>query len=133
MAHVTGPLSISDGLATPVSRSFEPRKLDAAASTFVYKRATTDSREKWVSLGVLWSDSTVKRPTVRQEVSIEFPVLRDVAGVSTVVAIGRAVVTFVVPDVMTEDEVKDMRAFTLNGTSNASISLGTIKREPIFG
>lgn len=131
MPHITTAIALGDGLATPVNRSFAPQALGMDLSRFAYKKNT--SKFGWVFLDVKWSDSTPKRPTVRQEVAIEFPVVRTVAGVDTKVSVGRAYTTYVIPDEMTADEVKDMRAFMINSQLNASIYAGVTDREPIWG
>lgn len=133
MAHVTSALSVYDGQNPAVARSFEPRKIDSAQSLFAYKRSPTDGKDKWVQLAVQWSDSTAKRPTVRQQIDSTFPVLRTVDGVEVVVGIARAVTTFIVPDAMTEAEAQDFHTLHTKGCQNTSISVGVTKREPMFG
>lgn len=131
MPHITAPLVLSDGLATPIGRSFAPQQIGMDLSRFAFKKIP--AKFGWVFFDVKWSDSTPKRPTVRQEVATEFPIVRAVAGVDTRTSIGRVVTTFVIPDDMTEDEVKDMRAFHLAGLSQTAVFNGVLLREPIWG
>lgn len=133
MPNITAPLSLNDGLATPVARSFVPNRVDPELSRFYYK--TTALRASWTTLEVKWSDSTPKRPTVRQELSVGFPIIRPsaVTSLDELVADGRAFVTFVIPDQMSDQEIKDLRAFTVNAINNASIAAGTVSREPLWG
>lgn len=131
MPHITAPLSLMDALATPVARSFAPQKLGMDASRFAYK--VNPARLSWILLDVNWSDSTDKRPTVRQELKLEFPIVRVVNGVDTRVAVGRATTTFVLPDEMTEQEVKDMRSYLIGAMSQSAITAGIYSREPIWG
>lgn len=131
MPHITTAISLSDGQATPVARSFTPQSLGMTLSRFAYKKIA--AKFGWVFFDVKWSDSTPKRPTVRQEISIEMPIVRPVAGVDTKVSTARAFTTFVIPDEMTEDEIKDMRAFLIAAQSNGNISVGSTQREPLWG
>lgn len=129
MPHITSGFTIADGLATV--RTFAPQSIGMDHSRFAYKRLT--QKFTWVTLDVKWSDSTPKRPTVRQEVATDFPVIRAVSGVDTKIGAGRAITTYIIPDEMTEDEVKDLRAFHINALGIAVIASGTTQREPIWG
>lgn len=131
MPHITTSLNLLDGLATPVARSFVPQKLGMDNSRFAYK--VLPARMSWVLLDVIWSDSTDKRPTVRQDLKVEFPIVRQVNGVDTRAAVGRATVTFVIPDEMTEAEVKDMRKFLMSALDQSALQAGIFTREPIWG
>lgn len=131
MPHITASIMLSDGLTTPVPRAFLPQSLGMDLSRFAYKKILP--KFGWVFADVKWSDSTPKRPTVRQEIAIEFPIVRTVAGVDTKVSTARAYTTFVIPDEMTEDEIKDMRAFLMSAQTNTAIYAGSVSREPIWG
>lgn len=132
MPHITSAFTINDGQATPVARSFAPQLMGMELSRFAYKKIP--AKPGWIFLDVKWSDSTPKRPTVRQEISIELPILRTVNSVpDTKVAVARAITTFVIPDEMTEDEVKDLRAFLLGALNISSLTSGVTTREPIWG
>lgn len=133
MPHITGALSINDGLTTPVLRTFSPRKLGMESSLFAYPRVAGAPKEQLVTFQVDWSDSSVKRPTVRQGITTVFPIIRSVNGVDTVVDTARAVTTFVIPDSMTEAEAKDLNAFHHNGSQQTVILPGRTTREPIWG
>lgn len=131
MPQVTGALSLNDGLTTPVARSFVPQMVGSDHSRFAYKVQT--AKPSWITFDVKWSDSTPKRPTVRQELATEFPIMRAVNAVPTRVGAARAITTYIIPDDMTETEVKDLRAFHINGLSNASMASGVTVREPLWG
>lgn len=131
MPNITAPITLFDGLATPVTRSFVPYRVAPELATFYYK--VNVMRSAWIGLDVKWSDSSAKRPTTRQEISLDYPLVRNVAGVDTIVANGRAIVTFVIPDQMTDQEIKDLRAFTQGSLGNAAITAGTVNREPLYG
>jgi hypothetical protein len=133
MPNITAPISLSDGLATPVARSFVPNRVDPELSRFFYK--VLPLRASWVSLEVKWSDSSPKRPTVRQDLTIDYPLIRNNAttGLDELRATARAFVNFVIPDDMLDQEIKDLRAFTVNAINNASIQAGIVSREPLWG
>lgn len=131
MPHITAAMSLNDGLATPVPRSFAPQQLGMELSRFSYKKI--QPKFGWVNADIKWSDSTPKRPTVRQEISIEFPIVRNLAGVDTRQSVARAILTYVIPDDMTEDEVKDLRAFMTNLNNRTDVTVGTTLREPFWG
>lgn len=131
MPHITAPLSIVDSI--PTARSFAPRKLGIEESAFYYARTVGDVPAQQIGLNVKWSDSTPKRPTVRQVIELTWPVLRTVNSLQTTVDTARGQVSFVIPDSMTEAEATDMIAFMSNSIVNANIKLGVTKREPLWG
>lgn len=131
MPHITAAIPLNDGLSTPVARSFAPQLMGMDLSRFAYKKGVP--KFTWVFLDVKWSDSTPKRPTVRQEVATEFPIIRNIGGVDTKVSVGRAITTFIIPDEMTDDEIKDLRAFQLSALSHGAVTSGILGREPIWG
>lgn len=133
MPHITSSMTVADGTeAGPVNRTFNPREVSIPASSFAYVRTAGEGRDKWVFCNVRWSDSTIKRPTLRQETETVFPVIRSVNGVDTVVATGRAVTTYVVPDAMTSVEVRDMFYLHRNFGGGSSVAAGVLSREPLW-
>lgn len=133
MPHITAALSLLDGQATPVARSFVPRVMGVNESIFRYARTAGDTPDKTVNLKVNWSESSPKRPTTRQAIEIAYPVLRTVNGIITVVDTGRVQCLNIIPDSMTDLEIADMIYFAKNAQFNAAIYAGSVQREPIWG
>lgn len=131
MPQITGALPLNDGLATPVARSFVPQMIGSDHSRFAYKVSTI--KPTWVTFDVKWSDSTPKRPTVRQELATELPIVRVINAVPTRISTARAITTYVIPDDMTEAEAKDLRAFHISGLSHSAVAVGITIREPFWG
>lgn len=134
MAHIMGNLSVADGQVPAVPRTFEIRKVDQALTSLAYKVTANDPKKFWVTADVTWSDSSKNRPTVRQAVTITYPIKRSNAstGVVEVVSTARADLSFVVPDDMTEAEAADLHAFVRNVATSSAFIVGVTKREPVF-
>lgn len=133
MAHITGNISISDGLATPVARAFVPKMLGVDHSVFAYIPAAALSRKEWITYSVDFSDSSAKRSTLRQKQSVMLPIVRNINGVQTVIATARAELTFILPDEASAAEASDLYAFMRNGMAEPAFKNGVTLREPIFG
>lgn len=130
MSQVSGPLSINNGAATPVAKSFAPERVDPALSTFTERTAGVSAG--FVRLGVGFSPASAKRSTNRIEVSLDLPVLNTNNGVSTVAYVGRFKGYFVVPDTMTAAERADLVAYVANALDN-SLVRGVIKDlDPLY-
>lgn len=130
MSQVTGPLTINDGLATPVARSFAPTRVAPERSTFAEKSAAVSAGFK--TLGVGLSLASASRPTNRVDVDLTFPVLQTVSGISTVAYTGLFKGYFVLPDVMTAAERADLAAFVANALDNAQIRAVVKDLDPMY-
>jgi len=124
MSQVTGPLSINNGAATPVAKSFAPEQVSPQLSTFTERSAA--SSNGYIRLGVSLSPASGKRATNRVNIDLDLPVLSTVNGVSTVAYVGRFKGYFVIPDQMTSAERVDLAAFVANALDNTQIR-GVIK------
>lgn len=130
MSQVTGPLSINDGLATPVARSFAPMRVAPDQSVFCEKTSAVSAGYKRLKIGL--SSASASRPTNRVDVELQFPVISTVGGVSTVAYTGMFKGYFVMPEVMTAAERADLAAFVANSFDNAQIR-GVIKDlDPLY-
>jgi hypothetical protein len=130
MSQVTGPLTINNGAATPVAKSFAPERVSPDNSVFTERSAAVSAG--FSRLGVRYSAASSKRATNRVDVDLDFPVLSTVNGVSTVAYVGRFRGSFVIPDTMTAAERADLHAFVANGLDNALIK-GVIKDlDPLY-
>lgn len=119
MTQVTGPLSIANGAATPVAKSFAPVAVGPALSIFAEKTAASSSGYLKLSLAV--SMASGNRSTNRVDLGIDMPVTELVAGVNQVTRTGRFKGYFVIPDSMTAAERADLRAFAANALDNALV------------
>jgi hypothetical protein len=112
-------MSINDGQATPVAKSFAPVAVAPDNSVFAEKSSGISAGYKTLSYGL--SMATANRLTNRIPISLTFPVLQTVSGVSTVAYVGRFRGDFVVPDAMTAAERADFHAFVANALAHANI------------
>lgn len=124
MSQITAPLSILDGLATPVARSFAPMRVAPDQSVFAEKTSPVSAGYKLLKVGL--SSASAARPTNRVDVELQFPVVSTVNGISTVAYTGLFKGYFVLPDVMTSAERADLAAFVANALDNAQVR-GVIK------
>lgn len=130
MSQVTAPLSINDGQAAPVAKSFAPVRVAPDRSVFAEKTASVSAG--FIQLGVGMSAASGSRSTNRVDISLKYPVLQTVNGVSTVAYTGLFKGYFVIPDTMTAAERANMAAFVANALDNTQIR-GVIKDlDPLY-
>jgi hypothetical protein len=130
MSQVTGALTINNGAATPVAKTFAPERVAPEQSVFTERSAAASAG--FTKLGISYSAATAKRPTNRVALSLDFPVLSTVNGVSTVAYVGRFKGDFILPDTMTATERADLHAYVANALANTSIK-GVIKDlDPLY-
>lgn len=130
MSQVTGPLSINNGAAPPVAKSFAPVAVSPSLSVFAEKTSASSSGYLKLSIGA--SMASGARPTNRVDVSFDMPVTELVNGVNKVTRVGRFKGYFVIPDTMTTDERADMLAFVANAFDDALIA-GVVKDlDPLY-
>lgn len=130
MSQVSGPLTINNGAATPVAKTFSPERVSPDLSTFVERTAGVAAGFTRLSLG--FSPASSKRATNRVDVKLDFPVLSVVNGVSTVAYTARFNGSFVVPDVMTAAERADFAAFVANSLDNTQIRAVVKDLDPLY-
>lgn len=130
MAQVTGPLSIMNGAATPVAKSFAPERVAPDNSVFTERTAAVSAG--FYKLAVRYSAANGSRSTNRVDIDMDLPVLSTVNGVSTVAYVGRFKGYFVIPDTMTAAERADLHAFVANGLDNTLVK-GVVKDlDPLY-
>lgn len=130
MSQVTGPLSINNGAATPVAKSFAPERVAPDLSTFTERSAAVSAGFPRLSIG--YSPASGKRVTNRVDVKLDLPILQTVNSVSSVAYTGRFQGYFVIPDVMTALERADLRAYVANALDNALV-MGVVKDlDPLY-
>lgn len=130
MSQITGALSINNGAATPVAKSFAPERIAPDLSTFVERSAPASAG--YLRLGVGFSPASSKRPTNRVEISFDFPVLQTVNGISSVAYTARFKGTAVLPDQMTATERADFAAFVANSLDVSSIRNVIKDLDPLY-
>lgn len=130
MSQITGALTINNGAATPVAKTFSPERVSPELSTFTERSSGVSAG--FTRLGVQFSPASSKRATNRIDVSLDLPVLQTISGVSTVAYVGRFKGYFIVPNVMTPAERADLTAYVANALNNAQVR-GVIKDlDPLY-
>lgn len=130
MSQVSAPLSIFDGAATPVAKSFAPERVAPDLSIFTERSAAVSAGFTKLSVG--YSAASSKRPTTRVDVSLDLPVLQTINGISTVAYVGRFKGYFVVPDTMTAGERANLIAFTANALDNTQLRAVVKDLDPLY-
>lgn len=130
MSQVTGALSINNGAATPVAKTFSPERIAPESASFTERSA--GSSAGFVRLAIGLSPASSKRVTNRIDVSLDLPVLQTVNGVSSVAYVGRFKGYYVVPDVMTSAERADLAAYVANALDIPQIRAVVKDLDPLY-
>lgn len=130
MSQVTGPLSINDGAATPVAKSFAPIAVSPSISIFAEKTAASSSG--FVKLTTKTSPAASNRPTNRVDVEVDMPVLETVDGTNKVTRTGRFKGYFVIPDTMTGEERANLHAYAANALDAALVKELIVDLETLY-
>lgn len=130
MPQITGPLTISDGAATPVARSFAPMRVSPEQSIFAEK--TSGVAAGYVNLEVKFNPANAQRLTNRIDIALTKPVLSTVNGVSTVAHTGLFKGYFVVPDVMAAMDRADLYAYVANALSHPTVKAVVKDLDPLY-
>lgn len=130
MPQISGPLSINNGAATPVAKSFSPERVGPDNSVFTERTPAVSAG--FPRLAIRFSAASSRRATNRIDVDVDLPVLQTVNGVSSVAYVGRFKGYFVVPDVMTAAERADLHAFVANGLANATVKAVVKDLDPMY-
>lgn len=130
MSQVTGPLTINDGLATPVARSFSPVAVSPGLSVFAEKSSAASSGYKKLTISASMADG--KRQTNRIDVNLDMPVTETVNGIPTVTRTARFKGYFVIPDACTTAERSDLVAFVANSFDNSQLRAVIKDLDPLY-
>jgi hypothetical protein len=130
MSQITGPLSINNGAATPVAKSFAPERVAPESSIFTERSAAVSAG--FTKLSIAYSAASSQRATNRVDVQLDFPVLSTVNGVSTVAYRGLFKGYFVIPDQMTATERADLAAFVANALDNTQVRAVVKDLDPMY-
>jgi hypothetical protein len=124
MPQITGPLSINNGAATPVAKSFAPERVAPEQSVFTERTPAVSAG--FTRLALAFSAASSKRSTNRVDIELDLPVLQTVNGVNSVAYVGRFKGYFVIPDTMTAAERADLAAYVANALDQTAVR-GLIK------
>lgn len=130
MSQVTGPLTINNGAATPVAKSFAPERVAPDLTTFTERSSATSAG--FTRLSVRYSPASARRLTNKVGVDLDFPVLQTVNGVSTTAYVARFRGEFTLPDQMTAAERADVVAFVANALDVTSIRAVIKDLDPLY-
>lgn len=129
MSNITGPLSINDGLATPVARSFAPVGVRPELSVFSEKTATQSAGYKTLTVG--YSPASGARKTHRVDFSLSIPTMTTVEPISVArTALFKGY--FVIPDTCTAAERADLVAFVANALDNTQLRAVVKDLDPLY-
>lgn len=128
MSQVTGPLTIADGAA--VNKTFAPMFVAPDGTQFAEK--TAGLQAGYQTLDFSLSQPTPQRPTARVDFALKYPVIQTINGVSSVAYTGLCKGYFVIPDVMTSAQRKDMRAFVANAWDIAIVKALVEDLDPMY-
>jgi len=128
--QITAPLTINNGAATPVAKTFSPERVGSELSVFTERSAPASAGFTRLAIG--YSAASGKRATNRVDVNLTYPVLSTVNGVSTVAYTGRFQGYFVIPDVMTSAERADLAAYVANALDAAAVRAVIKDLDPMY-
>nr|UUW21387.1 MAG: hypothetical protein [Sanya fiers-like virus 43] len=130
MSQISGALSINNGAATPVAKTFSPERVSPDLSTFTERTAASSAG--FIRLGIGYSPASSKRATNRIDISLDLPVLQTVNGISSVAYVGRFKGYFVIPDTMTAAERADLAAFVANALDVTQVRAIVKDLDPMY-
>lgn len=122
---------LNDGATTPVAITFSPEMVSPGLCVFVDRRKTTRALQP--SFAITFSAPTGNRNTYRTGFSFDYPIEGLVNGVAAVIGHGRYVDgTWVIPDYMSEQDRKHLRAFVANAQDHALIKAYVEAYDPMY-
>lgn len=130
MSQITGPITINNGAATPVAKTFSPERVSPELSVFTERSAGASSGFIRLSYGLDVAKST--RKTNRVNVEISMPVTAIVNGITSLQYTGLFKGYWVLPDQMSPAERADMHAFVTNALANANIKAAVKDLDPAY-
>jgi hypothetical protein len=130
MSQITGALTINNGAATPVAKSFSPERVAPEQSVFTERSAAVSAG--FHKLAVRFSAASSKRSTNRVDVDVDLPVLQTINGVNSVAYVVRFKGYFVIPDTMTATERADLHAYVANAMDVAAVKAVVKDLDPMY-
>lgn len=130
MSQITAPLSIYNGAATPVAKSFAPERVAPEASVFTERSPAVSAG--FPRLTIRYSAANSKRATNRVDIDLDLPTLQVSDGINSVAYVGRFKGYFVIPDTMTAAERADLHAFVANALDAAAVKAVVKDLDPMY-
>jgi len=130
MPQITGPLTISDGSATPVAKSFYPQRVAPEVSVFTERTASASAG--FIVLDVRFSAASGKRKTNRTDIALTLPITEVVDGIATVTKTGLFRGYFVEPDTFTAADRANLQAYAVNSLAHPSIKAIVKDLDPLY-
>jgi len=128
--QINTALTINDGSATPVAKSFTPERISPELSTFVERSA--DVSAGFLRLTVGLSPATSKRPTNRVDVAFDLPIMATVDGISKVSDVARFKGYFVIPETAPATLRANLHAFVANALNQAAVKAVIKDLDPMY-
>lgn len=123
-------ITINDGQATPVAKTFNPEAVTPSLSTFVERTAGIAAGFIRLSVSTLFSNG--KRTTNRARFNVALPITAVVDGNTVVVRTLRANCDVILPDGCTDAERKDLYAYLYNGLNHTLIKGAVRDLDPLY-
>lgn len=130
MPQVTGNLTINDGSATPVAKTFAVERVSPEVSSFVERSSGVSAG--FIRLVAFFSAATAKRLTNRIRYTVAIPVLETVNGISTVAYVLRSDCSYIIPEQATAQNRADLQAYTVNGMNLALLKANVKDLDPNY-
>lgn len=130
MPQISAALTINNGAATPVAKTFAPERVAPELSSFTERSAS--SSLAFPRITVKFSPANAGRRTNRVDYEIDLPKTQDVGGVATLAATGRFKGYFVVPDTFTAENRADLHAYVVNALSNTVLRAPARDLDPLY-
>ncbi|DAD51207.1 coat protein [ssRNA phage SRR7976325_18] len=123
-------ITINDGLATPVARTFNPDSITPALSVFSERSSGVALTFKRLTVATQMASGRTE--VNRAKYSVALPVGTTVNGVTSLAYTLRANVEVILPDGCTDAERKDLYAFLTNGLNHASVKAAVRDLDPLY-
>lgn len=130
MSQITGALTINDGSATPVAKSFAPQRVSPDLSVFTERSAVMSAG--YPKLSISYDPASAKRATHRINIELNLPVVETVNSIPTVTKVGLFKGYFVVPDTFNAQNRADLAAFVANSLDVASVRATIKDLDPMY-
>lgn len=129
MAQATA-ISINDGAATPVAKTFNPESVTPALSVFADR--TSGIAIAFPRLKVSNTFANGKSVVNRAKFQVELPVTTTLNGVTTTAYTLRANVDVILPDGSTDADRKHLFAFLTNGLNHTLVRGAVRDLDPLY-
>lgn len=123
--------SINDGQTTPVAHSFAPSGVkDGGSAEFVDRSPSISAA--WKSIVHAFKKATSASAANKVSIKIIDPIVGTVDGQTVKIGQNMFEGTYYFRQNATDQEKKDLVAYSINWPSNATVKDGIVKQEPFF-